>query len=99
VVLQVLPNREWGRNPLSWRSTGELAASKVTRERAWDSCAEDLYHAPPDHLRQTIAEERQVYTLAEPPKFFGKGALRGKQLDGGAAPDTSAPVRAGCFTV
>lgn len=29
----------------------------------------------PRHLRTAIAEETQVYTLAEPPKFFGKGAL------------------------
>ena len=27
----------------------------------------------PKHLRTAIAEETQVYTLAEPPKFFGKG--------------------------
>lgn len=29
----------------------------------------------PKHLRTAIAEETQIYTLAEPPKFFGKGAL------------------------
>ena len=27
------------------------------------------------HLRQAIATETQVYTLAEPPKFFGKGSV------------------------
>ncbi|MFH1418442.1 MAG: spermidine synthase [Planctomycetota bacterium] len=27
----------------------------------------------PKHLRRAIAEETRVYTLAEPPKFFGKG--------------------------
>lgn len=27
----------------------------------------------PKHLRRAIAEETQVYTLKEPPKFFGKG--------------------------
>ena len=27
----------------------------------------------PAHIRKAIAEETQVYTLAEPPKFFGKG--------------------------
>ena len=27
----------------------------------------------PLHIRRAIAEEKQVYTLAEPPKFFGKG--------------------------
>ena len=27
----------------------------------------------PKHLRTAIAEETQIYTLAEPPKFFGKG--------------------------
>jgi spermidine synthase len=29
----------------------------------------------PLHLRQAIAAETQVYTLAEPPKFFGKGSV------------------------
>jgi spermidine synthase len=29
----------------------------------------------PMHLRHAIAEETRVYTLEEPPKFFGKGAL------------------------
>ena len=29
----------------------------------------------PLHLRQAIAAETQVYTLAEPPKFFGKGQV------------------------
>jgi spermidine synthase len=33
-----------------------------------------LYQLP-KHLRRAIAEETQVYTLAEPPKFFGKGVL------------------------
>ncbi|MFM6189504.1 MAG: spermidine synthase [Planktothrix sp.] len=28
----------------------------------------------PKHLRDAIATETQIYTLAEPPKFFGKGA-------------------------
>ena len=27
----------------------------------------------PKHLRVAIAEETEVYTLAQPPKFFGKG--------------------------
>jgi spermidine synthase len=31
-----------------------------------------LYQLP-KHLRTAIAEETQVYTLAEPPKSFGKG--------------------------
>jgi spermidine synthase len=30
----------------------------------------------PLHLRQAIAQETQVYTLAEPPKFFGQGAVK-----------------------
>ncbi|MCG8405697.1 MAG: hypothetical protein MI923_10910 [Phycisphaerales bacterium] len=30
----------------------------------------------PKHLRQAIAEETQVYTLREPPKFFGKGVVK-----------------------
>ncbi|HEY9807893.1 MAG TPA: polyamine aminopropyltransferase [Halomicronema sp.] len=29
----------------------------------------------PGHLRQAIESETQVYTLAEPPKFFGKGSV------------------------
>lgn len=29
----------------------------------------------PGHLRQAIASETQVYTMAEPPKFFGKGSV------------------------
>jgi spermidine synthase len=29
----------------------------------------------PLHLRQAIAAETQIYSLADPPKFFGKGAL------------------------
>jgi spermidine synthase len=33
-----------------------------------------LYQLP-KHLRTAIAEETQVYTLAEPARFFGKGAL------------------------
>jgi spermidine synthase len=33
-----------------------------------------LYQLP-KHLRTAIAEETQIYTLSEPPKFFGKGAL------------------------
>jgi spermidine synthase len=28
----------------------------------------------PKHLRDAIATETEIYTLAEPPKFFGKGA-------------------------
>ncbi|GAA6624150.1 fused MFS/spermidine synthase [Scytonema sp. NUACC26] len=30
----------------------------------------------PLHLRQAIAAETQVYTLTEPPKFFGQGAVK-----------------------
>jgi spermidine synthase len=29
----------------------------------------------PKHLRRAIAEETRIYTLAQPPKFFGKGAV------------------------
>jgi spermidine synthase len=29
----------------------------------------------PAYIRQAIAQETQIYTLKEPPKFFGKGAL------------------------
>jgi spermidine synthase len=31
----------------------------------------------PKHLREGIAAETQVYTLAEPPKFFGHGQVGG----------------------
>ncbi len=30
----------------------------------------------PKHIRKAIADETQVYTLREPPKFFGKGKLQ-----------------------
>ena len=33
-----------------------------------------LYQLP-KHLRRAIAEETRVYTLKEPPKFFGKSAV------------------------
>ena len=33
---------------------------------------------PPKNVREAIAKETQVYTLAHPPKFFGKGAAGGK---------------------
>jgi len=29
----------------------------------------------PKHVRRAIAEESRIYTLAQPPKFFGKGAV------------------------
>ena len=29
----------------------------------------------PAHLRQVIAAETEVYTMAAPPKFFGKGSV------------------------
>jgi spermidine synthase len=29
----------------------------------------------PAYIRKAIAAETQVYTLKEPPKFFGKGTL------------------------
>ena len=29
----------------------------------------------PGHLRKVIADETEVYTMAEPPKFFGKGSV------------------------
>jgi spermidine synthase len=29
----------------------------------------------PAYIRKAIASETQVYTIKEPPKFFGKGAL------------------------
>jgi spermidine synthase len=29
----------------------------------------------PAYIRRAIAAETQVYTLKEPPKFFGKGTL------------------------
>lgn len=33
----------------------------------------------PKHLREAITSETKVYTLEEPPKFFGKGQLRDKK--------------------
>ncbi|MBN2559941.1 MAG: spermidine synthase [Phycisphaerae bacterium] len=33
----------------------------------------------PVHLRRAIAEENRVYTLKEPPRFFGKGSLERKR--------------------
>ena len=32
----------------------------------------------PLHLRQAIEQETQVYTKAQPPKFFGKGVVKGE---------------------
>ncbi|MCY7381958.1 MAG: spermidine synthase, partial [Microcoleus sp. CAN_BIN18] len=29
----------------------------------------------PGDLRRVIAEETEVYTMAAPPKFFGKGSI------------------------
>ena len=29
----------------------------------------------PGHVRKAIASETEVYTMAEPPKFFGKGSV------------------------
>ena len=31
----------------------------------------------PKHLREAIAAETEVYSLAAPPKFFGKGVAEG----------------------
>jgi spermidine synthase len=28
---------------------------------------------PPKHLREAIAAESRIFTLSDPPKFFGKG--------------------------
>ncbi len=33
---------------------------------------------PPLHIRQAIAKETQIYTLSEPPKFFGQGVAKDK---------------------
>ncbi len=36
----------------------------------------------PRYLRQAIASANQVYTLAEPPKFFGQGSVVGGGSEG-----------------
>ena len=52
-----------------------LAANTTGGLRALDGTALLGMYNLPKHLRTAIAEETQVYTLADPPKFFGKGAL------------------------
>ncbi len=53
----------------------QLAAKTTGGLRMLDGTALLGLYQLPKHLRTAIAEETQIYTLAEPPKFFGKGAL------------------------
>ena len=54
-----------------------LLAEKTTGDfRTYDGISLVGMMHPPGYLRKAIAEETQVYTLAEPPKFFGKGKLQ-----------------------
>lgn len=53
---------------LQQKTTGEL--------RMFDGVTLLGMMQTPLHLRQAIAAETQIYTLAEPPKFFGKGKVR-----------------------
>ena len=52
-----------------------LAAQVKGALRALDGTALLGMYQLPKHLRIAIVEETQVYTLADPPKFFGKGTL------------------------
>ncbi len=52
-----------------------LAAETIGGLRMLDGTTLLGLYQLPKHLRTAIAEETQIYTLAEPPKFFGKGAL------------------------
>ncbi len=52
-----------------------LAEQTTGPLRMFDGTALLGMYQLPKHLRAAIAEETQIYTLAQPPKFFGKGAL------------------------
>ena len=72
-----------GDNPIDTRPDPDeidrILAEKTTGQlRMFDGTALLGMYQLPKHLRTAIAEETQVYTLAEPPKFFGKGALGGQ---------------------
>jgi spermidine synthase len=52
-----------------------LAAETTGGLRMFDGTSLLGLYQMPKHLRAAIAEETRIYTLSEPPKFFGKGAL------------------------
>jgi len=51
----------------------ELAEKTTGKLRMLDGAALLGLYQLPKHLREAIAAERRVYTLAEPPHFFGQG--------------------------
>jgi spermidine synthase len=53
----------------------QLAKSTTGGLRMLDGTALLGLYQLPKHLRTGIAEETRIYTLAQPPKFFGKGTL------------------------
>jgi len=54
--------------------TDKILADRTAGElRMFDGTALLGMLSLPKHLRKALAEETQIYTLAEPPKFFGKG--------------------------
>ncbi|ERT04113.1 spermine/spermidine synthase family protein [Lyngbya aestuarii BL J] len=57
------------------KQVDQLIAEKTTGGlRMFDGVAFLGMMQVPLHIRKAITEETQVYTLAEPPKFFGKGS-------------------------
>lgn len=67
-------------NPINTRpdpdQTDRQLAEKTTGGlRMLDGIALLGLYQLPKHLRAAIVEQTQIYTLARPPKFFGKGAL------------------------
>jgi len=65
--IETHPDRDGIDRQLAEKTTGGL--------RMLDGTALLGTYQLPKYLRAAIAEETQVYTLAEPPKFFGKGTL------------------------
>ena len=55
----------------------QLAANTVGGFKMFDGITLLGMLQVPKHLRDAIANETRVYTLAEPPKFFGKSAVVG----------------------
>ena len=56
----------------------EVLASRTTGDlRMFDGSTLLGMLQIPLHLRRAIAQETRVYTLQEPPKFFGKGSSKG----------------------
>ena len=54
-----------------------LASQTVGHFRMFDGTTFLGMMCSPKHIRDAIATETEVYTLAEPPKFFGKGVAGG----------------------